>query len=53
MLKRTHYDVACGLDTSLRTMSLLPDALDAGTLWYDLEQGAVCCASYGAGGDLW
>jgi GNAT superfamily N-acetyltransferase len=43
---RTHYDVAFGLDGSFRTQYLLPDAPDAGTLWYDLGQGAVCCASY-------
>lgn len=43
---RTQYDVAFGLDASFRTQYLLPDAPDAGTLWYDLGQGAVCCASF-------
>lgn len=43
---RSQYDVAFGLDASFRTMYLLPDAPDAGMLWYDLGQGAVCCASY-------
>jgi hypothetical protein len=43
---RTHYDVAFGLDASFRTMYLLPDAPDAGTLWYDLGHGACCYASF-------
>jgi GNAT superfamily N-acetyltransferase len=43
---RTQYEVAFGLDASFRTHYLLPDAPDAGTLWYDLGQGATCCASF-------
>ena len=43
---RTHYDMAFGLDASFRSQYLLPRAPDAGTLWYDLGQGASCCTSY-------
>jgi GNAT superfamily N-acetyltransferase len=43
---RRQYEVAFGLDASFRTQYLLPDAPDAGTLWYTLEQGACCCASF-------
>ena len=43
---RTHYDVAFGLDGSFRTQYLQPDATDAGTFWYDMDQGASCCASF-------
>lgn len=43
---RAQYDVAFGLDASFRTLYLHPDASDAGTLWYDLGQGASCCVSY-------
>jgi hypothetical protein len=43
---RTHYDVAFGLDGSFRTQYLQPDATDAGTFWYEPEQGASGCASF-------
>ena len=43
---RRQYDVAFGLDASFRTLYLRPGAPDAGTLWYDLGQGAACCMSF-------
>jgi hypothetical protein len=43
---RRQYDVAFGLDASFRTLYLLPEWPDAGTLWYELGQGATCCASF-------
>jgi hypothetical protein len=43
---RRQYDVAFGLDASFRTLYLLPDTPDAGTLWYELGQDASCCASF-------
>jgi GNAT superfamily N-acetyltransferase len=43
---RTQYAVAFGLDASFRTQYLLPDAPEAGTLWYDPGPGAACCASF-------
>ena len=43
---RRQYDVAFGLDASFRTLYLLPDAPDAGTLWLELGQEAFCCASF-------
>jgi GNAT superfamily N-acetyltransferase len=43
---RTRYDVAFGLDASFRSQYLLPEAPDAGTFWYELGQGAACCASF-------
>ncbi|MCP4605263.1 MAG: hypothetical protein GY847_32890 [Proteobacteria bacterium] len=43
---RTQYEVAFGLEGSFRSQYLLPGAPDAGTLWYDLGQGTVCCANF-------
>ena len=43
---RTQYEVAFGLDANFRTHYLLPDASDAGTLWYELGQDAACCTNF-------